>query len=190
MIKTAPGPNSTKRAIHHGQGLSVDFSFLVSSQRILVEEKIMLILTVRLVGSWLPIIILVCSMVRLITARYPKLSGYSNGCKFITLLWKTNISLWTKAASFILILISSTSLPIITIKFTLLELIPLIKIDQSNKLTVLLVIISVSCWLVPTLVSSSGLMHFSTISIFKIQWQWMVRTPLVSSRQLERNGTF
>ena len=27
MTKKAPGPNSTKRAIHHGQGLSVDFSF-------------------------------------------------------------------------------------------------------------------------------------------------------------------
>ena len=27
MTKTAPGSNSTKRAIHHGQGLSVDFSF-------------------------------------------------------------------------------------------------------------------------------------------------------------------
>ena len=27
MTKTTPGPNSTKRAIHHGQGLSVDFSF-------------------------------------------------------------------------------------------------------------------------------------------------------------------
>ena len=27
MTKTAPGPNFTNRAIHHGQGLSVDFSF-------------------------------------------------------------------------------------------------------------------------------------------------------------------
>ena len=27
MTKTAPGPNSTKRAFHHGQGLSIDFSF-------------------------------------------------------------------------------------------------------------------------------------------------------------------
>ena len=27
MTKKPPGPNSTKRAIHHGQGLSVDFSF-------------------------------------------------------------------------------------------------------------------------------------------------------------------
>ena len=27
MTKTAPGANSTKQAIHHGQGLSVDFSF-------------------------------------------------------------------------------------------------------------------------------------------------------------------
>ena len=27
MTKTAPGPNSTKKAIHYGQGLSVDFSF-------------------------------------------------------------------------------------------------------------------------------------------------------------------
>ena len=28
MTKTAPGPNSTKRALHHGQGLSIiDFSF-------------------------------------------------------------------------------------------------------------------------------------------------------------------
>ena len=27
MTKTAPGPNSTKCAVHHGQGLSVDFSF-------------------------------------------------------------------------------------------------------------------------------------------------------------------
>ena len=27
MMKTAPSPNSTKRAIHHGQGLSVHFSF-------------------------------------------------------------------------------------------------------------------------------------------------------------------
>ena len=25
MTKTAPGPNCTKRAVHHGQGLSVDF---------------------------------------------------------------------------------------------------------------------------------------------------------------------
>ena len=27
MTKTAPAPNSTKRAVHHGQGLSIDFSF-------------------------------------------------------------------------------------------------------------------------------------------------------------------
>ena len=27
MTKTSPGPNSTKRARHHGQGLSIDFSF-------------------------------------------------------------------------------------------------------------------------------------------------------------------
>ena len=27
MTKSAPGPNSTKRAVHHGQDLSVDFSF-------------------------------------------------------------------------------------------------------------------------------------------------------------------
>ena len=27
MTKTAPGPNSTKQAIHHEQGLSVDISF-------------------------------------------------------------------------------------------------------------------------------------------------------------------
>ena len=27
MIKKAPGPNSTKYAVHHGQGLFVDFSF-------------------------------------------------------------------------------------------------------------------------------------------------------------------
>ena len=27
MTKTAPGPNSTMRALHHGQGISVDFSF-------------------------------------------------------------------------------------------------------------------------------------------------------------------
>ena len=27
MTKTAPCPNSTKRALHHGQGMSVDFSF-------------------------------------------------------------------------------------------------------------------------------------------------------------------
>ena len=27
MTKIAPGPNSTKRAVHHDQGLSVDFSF-------------------------------------------------------------------------------------------------------------------------------------------------------------------
>ena len=27
MTKTAPGPNSTKRAIRHGQGLHIDFSF-------------------------------------------------------------------------------------------------------------------------------------------------------------------
>ena len=26
MTKTAPGPNSTKRAVRHGQGLSIDFS--------------------------------------------------------------------------------------------------------------------------------------------------------------------
>ena len=28
MTKTTPGPNSTKCALHHGQGLSIDFSFL------------------------------------------------------------------------------------------------------------------------------------------------------------------
>ena len=27
MTKTSPGRSSTKRAVHHGQGLSVDFSF-------------------------------------------------------------------------------------------------------------------------------------------------------------------
>ena len=27
MTKIAPGPNSTKRALHHGQGMSIDFSF-------------------------------------------------------------------------------------------------------------------------------------------------------------------
>ena len=27
MMKKIPGPNSTKRALHHSQGLSVDFSF-------------------------------------------------------------------------------------------------------------------------------------------------------------------
>ena len=27
MTKNSPGPNSTKRALHHGQGLSIDFSF-------------------------------------------------------------------------------------------------------------------------------------------------------------------
>ena len=27
MTKTAPGPNYTKRAIYHGQEISIDFSF-------------------------------------------------------------------------------------------------------------------------------------------------------------------
>ena len=104
--------------------------FLVSSWRILVEESIMLVLTVRLVGSSLRIFILVCNMVRLVAARYPQLSSYVNGCKSIALSWKTNMSLWIKGESFILILISSTSLPITIMKYILLELIHLIKMDQ------------------------------------------------------------
>ena len=59
---------------------------LVSSQRIPVEEKIMLVLMVRLVGSWLPTIILVCNMVRLVEARHLQLNGYGNGCKSIALI--------------------------------------------------------------------------------------------------------
>ena len=60
--------------------------FLVSNKRILAKERTMLVLTVRLVGSSLPIIIQVCNMVRLVAARYPPPSGCVNGYKSIALL--------------------------------------------------------------------------------------------------------
>ena len=72
MTKTTPGPDSTKRAIHHGEGLSVDCSFVVSSQIILVDKKIMLELTLRLVGSPLWIIVLEYNMVSLVAAKHPQ----------------------------------------------------------------------------------------------------------------------
>ena len=50
MTKTVPGPNYNKQGIQHGQGISVDFYFLVLSPRTLVEEKIVLVLVVKLVG--------------------------------------------------------------------------------------------------------------------------------------------
>ena len=48
----------------------------------------MLVLTVRLVRSSLPIIIQVYNMVRLVAARHPPSSGCVNGCKSIALFVK------------------------------------------------------------------------------------------------------
>ena len=62
--------------------------FLVSSLRILVDAKIMLVLTVRLVGYSLQIIILVCNMIRLVVAKHRQSNGYINGYKSIELLSK------------------------------------------------------------------------------------------------------
>ena len=62
------------------------FRFLVSSQRIQVIVKNMLVLTVRRVGSSLPIIILACNMVKRVEARPLLLNGYEIGYTFIALI--------------------------------------------------------------------------------------------------------
>mmetsp|Transcript_31920 Transcript_31920/g.35558 ORF Transcript_31920/g.35558 Transcript_31920/m.35558 type:complete len:87 (-) Transcript_31920:1507-1767(-) len=86
MTRTDPGSNSTKRVIHFGQGLSVDFSFSCVKSKTRVNERTMLVLMARLVGFLLPTTILVCNMVRFVKAKLPLLNGYVNGCKYIVIL--------------------------------------------------------------------------------------------------------
>ena len=86
MTKKSPGPNSTKRALHHGQGLSVDFSFSGVKSKDKVVIRTLLVLMAKLVGYLSPITIQVCNMVRLVAAKHPQLSDYNNGCKSIALL--------------------------------------------------------------------------------------------------------
>ena len=150
----------------------------------------------RLVWSSSRIIKIVCNMVTPFTAKHPRLNGYVNDCKSIVLSSKTSLFSLTKVENYILILISSTSLPIITMKSTLLGPIPPMRMDHLNELTVLLVTMFVSSWLVLTSISSFGLMHFTVTvivtvtSIFIMQWLWIARTPLIYSRRLERKIIF
>ena len=119
------------------------FHFLVSSQRIQVVAKIMLVLTVRRVGSSLPIIILACNMVKRVAAKRRLLSGSAIGYTSTVLIYAISMYLWIKVANFILTLTLSMYFQNIDTRSILQALIPPIRMVLLNALTVSSVIMFV-----------------------------------------------